>query len=71
MTLQEARLHVVLKVRLPTHNLRRTNGIHLGRPTRRGHNLAHSTDFIGRVAGDTDVVVALENDLDVADVELR
>ena len=61
----------LLKVRLPTHNLGGINCVHLGRPALRRHNLAHSSHFIGRVTGNTDVVVALENDLDITNVKLR
>lgn len=59
-----------LKVRLPTHNLRRIHRTHLIRPALRRHNLAHSPHLIRRISRNTNVVVALENDLDIADVEL-
>lgn len=47
------------------------DGIHLLRPTGSGLELAHGADLVERVARDADVVVALEDDLDVADVEGR
>jgi hypothetical protein len=60
-----------LKVRLAAHDLGCINSIHLSGPALRGHNLAHSPHFIRRIAWDTNIVVALEYDLNVADVELR
>ena len=59
-----------LKVRLPTHDLRRVHRTHLVRPALRRHNLPHSPHLIRRVSWNTDIVVALENDLDIANVEL-
>lgn len=65
------RFRSLLKVRLATHDLGGVNGIHLGRPALRRHNFAHSSHFVRRVTRNTDVVVALENDLDITNVKLR
>lgn len=59
-----------LKVRLPAHDLGRIDRLHLVHPTCSWHDLAHGAHFIRCVAGDADVVVALEDELEVADVEL-
>ena len=59
-----------LKVRLPTHNLRRINRTHLVRPALRRHNLPHRPHLIRRISWNTDIVVALKYNLDIADVEL-
>lgn len=63
-------LHL-LKIRLPTHNLGGINSLHLVDPAGRRHNLAHGAHLIARIPGDPDVVAALEDVLDVADIELR
>ena len=60
-----------LKVRLATHNLGRIDCIHLGGPALRGHNLPHSSYFIRGVTRNANIVVALEDDLDIADIKLR
>ena len=45
------------------------NSRHFCNPSRRGLNLANSTDLIASVAGNTNVVVALKRELDVTDLE--
>jgi hypothetical protein len=62
--------HSSLEVSLPTHDLGRVDGLHLVHPSRSGNNLPDGTHLIRGVTRDTDVVVALEHVLDVADVEL-
>ncbi len=59
-----------LEIRLATHDFCCTDCVHLGSPAWRRYNLAYGAHFVGSIAWDTDVVVALEDDLDVADVEL-
>ena len=44
-------------------------GIHLVVVARRRVELPHRTDLVGRVAGDADIPVPLQDDLDVLDVE--
>lgn len=61
----------ILKVGLPAHDLCRVDRLHLVHPPSRRHNFPHRAHLVRRVAGDADVVAALENVLDVADVELR
>lgn len=51
------------------HDLCGLDGVHLLSPALRWLELAHSADLVQRVAGHSDVVVALEDDLDVANVE--
>jgi hypothetical protein len=58
-------------VSLATHDFGRTDCLHLVHPAGCRHNLAHGTDFVGSVARDADVVVALQYELDVPDLELR
>ena len=53
------------------HDLGRLHSIHLLRPPRRRLKLAHSANLVERVAGYANVVVALEDYLNVADVEGR
>jgi hypothetical protein len=60
-----------LKVRLAAHDLGRIHRLHFVDPARRRHDFAHGAHLVGRVAGDANVVVALEHELDIADVELR
>jgi hypothetical protein len=57
-------------VRLPTHDLGSLNSIHLLRPAWRGHQPPDRPHFIGSVAGDPNVVVALENELEISNVKL-
>jgi hypothetical protein len=64
-------LTIVLKVRLPTHNLRRIDRLHLVDPPCCRHNLAYCAHLVRRIARDTNIVAALKDVLDVADVELR
>jgi hypothetical protein len=54
---------------LATGNLGRLHRAHLCDPGRGRLNLAHGTDLVGGVAGDANVVAALEGQLDVADLE--
>jgi hypothetical protein len=54
---------------LATGNLGRLNRAHLRDPRRGRLNLAHGTDLVGGVTGDTNVVAALEGQLDVTDLE--
>jgi hypothetical protein len=58
-------------VRLAAHDLGRVDGAHLVMPGRRRVHAPNDARLIKRVAGDADVVVALEHRLDVADVERR
>lgn len=58
-----------LNITLPPSNLTRLNRTHLIDPTLRRLKLANGTDLIRRIARDTDIVVALEDELDVADLE--
>ena len=58
-----------LNIPLPTRNLARLNRTHLIDPPLRRLELANSADLVRGVARDTDVVVALEDELDVADLE--
>lgn len=57
------------QIRLPPRNLTRLHRAHLGDPPLGRQKLAHSADLVRGVAGDADVVVALEDELDVADLE--
>jgi hypothetical protein len=59
-----------LEVCLSTHDLGRIDCFHLVHPTCSWHDLAHGTHFIRSVAGNADVVVALEDELEIANVEL-
>lgn len=59
-----------LEVCLPTHNLRRIDRLHLVHPPCSRHNLPHRAHLVGCVPGDTDIVAALEDVLDVTNVEL-
>lgn len=45
------------------------NSAHLGDPSRRRLDLAHGADLVAGVSGDTNVVAALEGELDVTDLE--
>jgi len=58
-----------LQVHLTPGNLAGLDRAHLGNPSLRRLELAHSPDLVGCVAGDADVVVALEDELDVANLE--
>lgn len=58
-----------LNIPLPPGNLTRLNRTHLIDPTLRRLKLANGTDLIRRIAGNADIVVALENELDVADLQ--
>lgn len=57
------------KIPLTPCNLAGLNSAHLRDPALRGKELAHGANLVGRVAGDADVVVALEDQLDVADLK--
>jgi hypothetical protein len=59
-----------LKVCLSAHHLGRVDRFHLVHPTCCWHDLAHGTHFVGSVARNADVVVALEDELEIADVKL-
>lgn len=61
----------LLEIGLTTHDLRRVDRLHLVHPSGRGHNLPHRAHLVRRITGDTDVVAALENVLDVANIKLR
>jgi hypothetical protein len=60
----------VLDLRLPTHDLGSLNSFHLFVPSGSRDQLPYGADLIGGVSWDADVVVALKDQLDVADVEL-
>lgn len=58
-----------LNIPLPPSNLTRLNRTHLIDPSLRRLKLADCTDLIRRIARDTDIVIALKDELDVADLE--
>jgi hypothetical protein len=64
-------LECSLDVRLAAHDLSRLYRVHLLSPSWSRNQSAHGTDFVGSIAWDADVVVALEDQLEVADVKLR
>lgn len=55
---------------LPARNLRSLDSRQLLRPSCRGLHLLHGAQLVARETGDADVVVALEDELQVADFEL-
>ena len=59
------------EIGLPAADLGRLHGGHFLGPSRGGGELADSADFVAGVAGDADVEVALENELHVAEFEVR
>jgi hypothetical protein len=59
-----------LEICLSAHDFGRIDRFHLVHPTCCWHDLPHSTHFIRSVARDADVVVALEDELEIANVEL-
>jgi hypothetical protein len=59
------------RIRLATHDLGGVDGAHLVVPRGRRVDAPDDARLVERVAGDADVVVALEHRLDVADVERR
>lgn len=58
-----------LEVALARHDLRSLDGAHLGDPTLGGQHLSDSAELVRGVAGDADVVGALKDKLDVANLE--
>ncbi len=58
-------------IRLPTHHLGGVDGTHLVMPRRGRVDAPDDARLVERVAGDADVVVALEHRLDVANLERR
>ena len=58
-----------LQISLPTRNLSGLYRTHLLRPSLRRLELLHGTDLVGSVAWHTDVVVAFEDELNVANLE--
>lgn len=60
-----------LKVSLPAHDLRRVHRLHLVHPASSRHDLADRANLVRGVTGDANVVVALENELNIANVKLR
>lgn len=58
-------------VSLASHNFGSLHCVHLLSPTRGGDQFADGADLVRSIAWDADVVVALQNELDVADVEGR
>lgn len=56
-------------VRLARHDLGSLDGTHLGDPTRRGLHLSDGAKLIRRVSRDANVVRALQNQLDITDLE--
>ncbi len=61
--------HRCLQITLPTSDLACLNRTHLIDPTLGRLELANGTNLIASIARDTDVVVALKDKLDVADLE--
>jgi hypothetical protein len=59
-----------LDFRLPTHDLGSLNSFHFFVPSGSRNQLPYGADLIRGVSWDADVVVALEDQLDIADVEL-
>lgn len=59
----------ILLLALAGHDLGGLDGAHLGDPAGRGLDLADSTEFIGRVARHANVVGALKDQLDIANLE--
>lgn len=58
-----------LNIPLTPRNLTRLNRTHLIDPPLRRLELADRTDLIRRIARDADIVIALKDELDVADLE--
>jgi hypothetical protein len=58
-------------IRLPTHHLGGVDGAHLVMPRRGWVDAPDDARLVERVAGDADVVIALEHRLDVANLERR
>ena len=58
------------KIRLSPRDFCRLHGTHLLRPSDAGLNFLHGSELIGGVAGDADVVVTFEDQLQIADFEL-
>ena len=59
-----------LRVVLP-HHLCGLDGVHLLGPARRGLELAYCPNLVEGIAGYADVIVAFEDNLDVANVKSR
>lgn len=55
---------------LSTRDLGGLNSTHLRDPSWGRLNLADRADFVASIAGDANVVAALEGELDIADLEL-
>lgn len=60
---------VLSDITLSSRHLGSLHGTHLLSPSLGGLNLSHCSELIGRVARDTNVVIALQNDLDVTNFE--
>lgn len=60
---------VALYIILSTSDLSRLYRTHLLRPALRRLELLHSPDFVGSISRHANVVVAFQNELDVADLE--
>ena len=58
-----------LQIPFSTRNFSCLDGAQFLRPPLSGDNLPDCTELISRVAGNPDIVVALENDLKVADLQ--
>jgi hypothetical protein len=59
-----------LEIGLAAHDLGRVDSLHFIHPARSRNNLPNRARLVGCVTRDTDIVVALENQLNVADIEL-
>lgn len=59
----------ISQIRLPPRDLRSLDGTQLLGPSLRGLDLLHGAQLVRGVAGDADVVVAFEDELQVADLE--
>ena len=67
---EDLRRYSALDFRLPTHDLGSLNSFHLFVPSGSRNQLPYGADLVGSISWDADVVVAFEDQLDVADVEL-
>ena len=60
---------MLLEISLARHDLSGLYRAHLGDPLRIRLHLAHRPELVTRVARNTDIVGALQNELDVADLQ--
>ena len=59
----------ILRVILARHDLSGLDGAHLGDPRRTGLHLTNGAQLVAGVSGNANVVGALEDELDVADLQ--